>query len=110
MTTLQENAVTTILKFGIPYEEILPKSLEKKIDTVEHTIRRSLTGSEYYAYYPVKDGLEFGISWKHGTWTFIRRDKFKDDDLDQRTVHIQACKETFLSQAWGSFFGLRQEM
>ena len=72
MKTLQEMAVLTILKFGIRYKEIVPTIIQNEIDTVEHTIRSSLTGSEYYEYYRVKDCLEFDISWRHGTWTLFR--------------------------------------
>ena len=106
MKTLQEMAVLTILKFGIRYKEIVPTLIQHEIDTVERTIRNSLTGSEYYEYYRVKDCLEFDISWRHGTWTFVQRDLYEDNDYDQRTVRIQAGKETFLSFVWGHIFGM----
>ena len=109
MKTLQEMAVLTILKFGIRYKEIVPTLIQHEIDTVERTIRNSLTGSEYYEYYRVKDCLEFDISWRHGTWTFVQRDLYEDNDYDQRTVRIQAGKETFLSWVWGDIFGIRYE-
>ena len=82
MKTLQETAVMTILKFGIPYEEILPRLLQNEIDTVEHIIRRRLTGSDYYEYHRVKDCLEFDISWNKGTWTFVQRGLFEEDEYD----------------------------
>ena len=106
MKTLQEMAILTILKFGIRYKEIVHTLLQNEIDTVEHTIRRSLTGSEYYEYFRVNKCLEFDISWRHGTWTLVQRDLFEGNDYDQRTVHLQAGKETFLSWVWGGVFGL----
>ena len=109
MKTLQEMAILTILKFGIRYKEIVPTLLQNEIDTVEHTIRRSLTGSDCYEYFRVKQCLEFDISWRHGIWTFVQRDLFEDNHYDQRTIHIQAGKEIFLSWVWGSVFGLQEE-
>ena len=76
MKTLQEMAILTILKFGIRYKEIVPTLLRNEIDTVEHTIRRSLTGSDCYEYFRVKQCLEFDISWRHGTWMDFRSEGF----------------------------------
>ena len=90
MKTLQEMAVLTILKFGIRYKEIVPTLIQNEIGTVERMIRSSLTGSEYYECYRVKDCLEFDISWRHGAWTFVHRDLYEENDYDQRTVRIQA--------------------
>ena len=95
MKTLQEMAVLTILKFGIRYKEIVPTLIQNEIGTVKRMIRSSLTGSEYYECYRVKDCLEFDISWRHGAWTFVHRDLYEENDYDQRTVRIQAGKETF---------------
>ena len=48
MKTLQEIAVMTIAKFGIPFREALPEQLITIIDAVEGAIRRSMTGTDYY--------------------------------------------------------------
>ena len=106
MKTLQETAIITVLKFGIRYKEIVPTLLQNEIDTVEHMIRRKLTGSNYYEYHRVIECLEFDISWNKGTWTFVQRGLFEEDEYDQRMLHIQAGKETLLSWVWGSVFGL----
>ena len=107
MKTLQEIAVMTILKFGIPYRKTLPPILQDEIDTLEHTVRRTCTGSDYYEAYRVHNCLNFDISWSYGTWTFVQRGLFEGNDYDQRTVCIRAGKETFMSWVWGNVFGLQ---
>ena len=107
MKTLQEIAVMTILKFGIPYRKTLPPILQNEIDTLEHTICRTCTGSDYYEAYRVHNCLNFDISWSYGTWTFVQRGLFEGNDYDQRTVCIRAGKETFMSWVWGNVFGLQ---
>ena len=107
MKTLQEAAVLTILKFGIGFGDILPELLQTEICNVDRTLRRSCTGSDYYEPYRVNNRLHFDISWSHGAWIFVQRGLFKDNDYDQRTVRIQAGKETFLSWVWGNVFGLQ---
>ena len=100
-------AVMTIVKFGIRYKNALPVKLHDWIDAMERTIRLSMTGTNYYEFYRVKECLEFDISWNQGTWTFVQRGLYEDDNYDQRRVHIQAGKETFLSYVWGNVFGLQ---
>ena len=107
MKTLQEAAVLTILKFGIRFRDILPDLLQTEILNVDHTLRRNCTGSDYYETYRVNGCPDVDISWSHGTWIFAQRGFFIEDDYDQRTVRIQAGKETFLSWVWGNVFGLQ---
>ena len=109
MKTLQEIAVSKIIRFGISSRETLPVELQNEIESVEDTIRRRLTGYNYFECYRANSILEFDMSWNQGTWTFVQRGLFKDDEYDQRTVHIKAGKETFLSWVWGNVFGLQFE-
>ena len=107
MNTLEEMAIMTIVKFGIRVEDALPVRLRNRIDAIERMIRDSLTGTNYYEGHRVRKCLEFDISWNQGTWTFAQRGLYIDDDYDQRRVHIQAGKESFLSWVWGNVFGLQ---
>ena len=107
MKTLEEIAVMTIIKFGLPFREFLPKKLSARIDAIEGRIRRTMTGTNYYEFYKTMNDQEFDISWKQGTWTFVQRGLYEYDEYyDQKRVHIQAGKETFLSWVWSSVFGL----
>ena len=55
------------------------------------------------------------MKWKSSvtTWeagpTFVQRGFYEDDNYDQRTVHIRAGRESFMSWVWGSVFGLLDE-
>ena len=72
-----------------------------------------MTGTNYYEFLKKVHDREFDISWKQGTWIFVRRGLYPGDvedneydDYDQKRVHIQAGKETLLSWVWSSVFGL----
>ena len=110
MKTLQETAILTVLKFGIPFTETLPPLLQIAVNVVDRRLRRSCTGTDYYEHYRVQEWrLHLNISWNHGTWTFVQRGFYEDDNYDQRTVHIRAGRESFMSWVWGSVFGLLDE-
>ena len=106
MKTLKELALMVVIQFGLGYGEVLPPNIYEEMLSVEDEIRRKMTGYEYYEYYRVKHCLEFDISWHRGTWTFVQRGLFEDDDYDQRRVCIRAGKEIFLSWVWSSVFVL----
>ena len=110
MKTLQETAILTVLKFGIPFTETLPPLLQIAVNAVDRRLRRSCTGTDYYEHYRVQEWrLNLNISWNHGTWTFVQRGFYEDDNYDQRTVHIRAGRESFMSWVWGRVFGLLDE-
>ena len=107
MNTLQEIAVMTIVKFGIRFREALPEQLVDRISAIESMIMRGMNGINYCEAYRVRKCLTFDIIWSLWTWTFVQRGLYEDDEYDQRMVHIQAGKETFLSWVWGTVFGLQ---
>ena len=110
MKTLQETAILTVLKFGIPFTETLPPLLRIAVNAMDRRLRRSCTGTDYYEHYRVQEWrLNLNIGWDHGTWTFVQRGFYEGDNYDQRTVHIRAGRETFMSWVWGSVFGLLED-
>ena len=80
MKTLEEIAVMTILKFGIPFREALPAKLIDKIQAIDGT----MTGRDNYEFYRSMNSQEFDISWNQGTRTFIQRGLHGDDEYDQK--------------------------
>ena len=104
MQTLRERALSTILKYGIGPRIILPKPLQKEIESMEETIQLDLVGSNYYEYHRVLDCLEFDISWHVGTWTLSQRWEFGQHK--NSTIHISAGRESFISPLWKDIFSL----
>ena len=70
----------TIDKFGIPFRKALPAKLIDKIHAIEGTIRHYMTGRDYYEFYRSINSQEFDISWNQGTWTYIQRGLYEDDE------------------------------